>query len=110
MSTRHFERGPMADFLEKIATDPGIEDARSKSDPQGFRMPRPSPSICAARPPMSGYQLDPRVGLRVNDAFFLGEGRAHPGGIAAPTFSLMTNDATSRQRSRSTLSVHILFR
>ena len=38
------ERGPMADFLEKINRIQGIEDARSVSDPQGFSAACASPS------------------------------------------------------------------
>ena len=68
------ERGPMADFLEKINRIQGIEDARSVSDPQGFQR-RVRVAVVTARSAPAHERAINSIrgwGLRVNDAFFLG--------------------------------------
>lgn len=65
------ERGPMADFLEKINRIQGIEDARSVSDPQGFQR-RVRVAVVTARSAPAHERAINSIrgwGLRVNDAF-----------------------------------------
>ena len=68
------ERGPMADFLEKINRIQGIEDARSVSDPQGFQRRVRVAVVTARSAPAHERAINSirQWGLRVNDAFFLG--------------------------------------
>ena len=68
------ERGPMADFLEKINRIQGIEDARCVSEPQGYQR-RVRVAVVTARSAPAherAINLIRGWGLRVNDAFFLG--------------------------------------
>lgn len=68
------ERGPMADFLEKINRIQGIEDARCVSDPQGYRRRVRVAVVTARSAPAHERAINSihQWGLRVNDAFFLG--------------------------------------
>jgi len=113
------ERGPMADFLEKINRIQGIEDARSVSDPQGFQRrvrvavetavwgcasaPRPRPprgGRGAGRPPMSGLSTRSGAGGCASTTLFswADSPRGPSWRCCSPTFSSTTNDATSRAR------------
>ena len=68
------ERGPMADFLEKINRIQGIEDARCVSEPQGYQR-RVRVAVVTARSAPAHERAINSIrgwGLRVNDAFFLG--------------------------------------
>ena len=68
------DRGPMADFLEKINRIQGLEDSKSVDDPQGYRR-RVRVAVVTARSAPAherAINLIRGWGLRVNDAFFLG--------------------------------------
>jgi len=107
------ERGPMADFLEKINRIQGIEDARSVSDPQGFQR-RVRVAVVTARsappPPRGALPAAAAWGLRVNDAFFLG---GLPKGpileVLQPHIFFDDQRRHVEGASRSTPSVHIPF-
>ena len=106
------ERGPMADFLEKINRIHGIEDARSVSDPQGFQR-RVRVAVVTARSAPAHERAINSIrgwGLRVNDAFFLG---GLPKGpiLEALQPHIFFDDQRRHVEgaSRSTPSVHIPF-
>ena len=68
------DRGPMADFLEKINRIQGIEDSKSVDDPSGYRR-RVHVAVVTARSAPAHERAINSIrgwGLRVNDAFFLG--------------------------------------
>ena len=68
------DRGPMADFLEKINRIQGLEDSKSVDDPQGYRR-RVRVAVVTARSAPAHERAINSIrgwGLRVNDAFFLG--------------------------------------
>ena len=68
------DRGPMADFLEKINRIQGIEDSKSVDDPQGYRRRVRVAVVTARSAPAHERAINSirQWGLRVNDAFFLG--------------------------------------
>ena len=68
------DRGPMADFLEKINRIQGIEDSKSVDDPQGYRRRVRVAVVTARRAPAHERAINSirQWGLSVNDAFFLG--------------------------------------
>ncbi len=106
------ERGPMADFLEKINRIQGIEDARSVSDPQGFQR-RVRVAVVTARSAPAHERAINSIrgwGLRVNDAFFLG---GLPKGpileVLQPHIFFDDQRRHVEGASRSTPSVHIPF-
>ena len=68
------DRGPMADFLEKINRIQGLEDSKSVGDPQGYRR-RVRVAVVTARSAPAHERAINSIrgwGLHVNDAFFLG--------------------------------------
>ena len=81
------DRGPMADFLEKINRIQGIEDSKSVDDPQGYRRRVRVAVVTARSAPAHERAINSirQWGLRVNDAFFLGglPKGPHAGGAAA---------------------------
>ena len=68
------DRGPMADFLEKINRIQGLEDSKSVDDPQGYRRRVRVAVVTARSAPAHERAINSirQWGLRVNDAFFLG--------------------------------------
>ena len=68
------DRGPMADFLEKINRIQGIEDSKSVDDPQGYRRRVRVAVVTARSAPAHERAINSirQWGLSVNDAFFLG--------------------------------------
>ena len=68
------DRGPMADFLERINRIQGIEDSKSVDDPQGYRRRVRVAVVTARSAPAHERAINSigQWGLRVNDAFFLG--------------------------------------
>ena len=68
------DRGPMADFLEKINRIQGLEDARRADDPEGYKR-RVRVAVVTARSAPAHERAINSIrgwGLSVNDAFFLG--------------------------------------
>ena len=68
------DRGPMADFLEKINRIQGIEESKRLDDPSGYRR-RVHVAVVTARSapaPERAINSIRQWGLSVNDAFFLG--------------------------------------
>ena len=68
------DRGPMADFLEKINRIQGLEDSKSVDDPQGYRRRVRVAVVTARSAPAHERAINSirQWGLSVNDAFFLG--------------------------------------
>ena len=68
------DRGPMADFLERINRIQGIEDSKSVDDPQGYRRRVRVAVVTARSAPAHERAINSigQWGLSVNDAFFLG--------------------------------------
>lgn len=68
------DRGPMADFLEKINRIQGIEESKSLDDPSGYRRRVHVAVVTARSAPAHERAINSigQWGLRVNDAFFLG--------------------------------------
>ena len=68
------DRGPMADFLEKINRIQRIEDSKSAGDPSGYRRRVHVAVVTARSAPAHERAINSirQWGLRVNDAFFLG--------------------------------------
>ena len=107
------ERGPMADFLEKINRIQGIEDARCVSEPQEGYQRRVRVAVVTARSAPAHERAINSIrqwGLRVNDAFFLG---GLPKGpileVLEPHIFFDDQRRHVEGASRSTPSVHIPF-
>ena len=106
------ERGPMADFLEKINRIQGIEDARCVSEPQGYQRRVRVAVVTARSAPAHERAINSirQWGLRVNDAFFLG---GLPKGpileVLEPHIFFDDQRRHVEGASRSTPSVHIPF-
>lgn len=68
------DRGPMADFLEKINRIQGIEESKRLDDPSGYRRRVHVAVVTARSAPAHERAINSirQWGLRVNDAFFLG--------------------------------------
>ena len=88
------ERGPMADFLEKINRIQGIEDARSVSDPQGFQR---RVRVAVVTAPMSGLSTRSGAGGCASTTLFswADSPRGPSWRCCARTSSSMTSAATS---------------
>lgn len=68
------DRGPMADFLEKINRIQGIEESKRLDDPSGYRRRVHVAVVTARSAPAHERAINSirQWGLSVNDAFFLG--------------------------------------
>ena len=106
------DRGPMADFLEKINRIQRIEDSKSAGDPQGYRRRVHVAVVTARSAPAHERAINSirQWGLRVNDAFFLG---GLPKGpileVLEPHIFFDDQRRHVEGASRSTPSVHIPF-